>query len=47
MILRNTPRIDLMFVWNYWAFEITPRFNSGRPYTSYRFGPIFIRKFWK
>jgi len=29
-----------------WAFGVINRFNSGNPYTSYRFGPIEIRKGW-
>ena len=32
--------------WNYWAFHKISRFNSGNPYTSYRFGPLEIRKYW-
>lgn len=44
-----TNKWDIHFIWNprYWVFHKITRFNSGNPYDSYRFGPIFIRKYLK
>ena len=41
--------IDVNWIWNpkHWAFHKNTRFNNGNPYVSYRFGPMFIRKFLK
>jgi hypothetical protein len=38
---------DISFIWNprNWAIHKVTRFNSGNPYDSYRFGPLFIRVF--
>jgi hypothetical protein len=41
-------KYDIHWIWNpkHWAVHYRQvRFNSGNPYESYRFGPLFIRKF--
>ena len=37
------------WLWNPkdWGLEKVARFNNGNPYTSYRFGPLFVRRYWK
>lgn len=42
-------RWDIHWIWKLDCWEISKitRFNSGNPYVSYRFGPLFIRKFLK
>ena len=39
--------IDWIWDIKYWAVHKIVRFNSGNPYTSYRFGPLFIRKYYR
>jgi hypothetical protein len=43
--LWSRPWIDVSFLWRHWAVHRVARFNSGRPYTSWRIGPVFIRVF--
>jgi len=43
-------KTEIYWLWNprLWEIGRTPRFNSGDPYVSYHFGPIWIRRWgWK
>ncbi len=41
----------MYFYWLYspknWGFEKNVRYNNGNTYTSYKIGPLLIKRYWK